>query len=566
MPTSKIDLVLNFFKDTKKSAQLLNKIYKYGLRHLNEEEVTWDYRQAIIRICEYLENVEDTEARSSRANIIQLLTHMHPDLVAALFEQATSDKKNTGLGKAIIDHFHDTEVAEFLSLLVAGEGCVNEFLVRIFDKLAPGEEEAKELTPLTADLLFSRNDMHPVNLSSLQQSVREIFRKHPHNSFINQMYKITVDSVLKKDLGGLTYLPNLAPEIHRFTQFMTSRVIREERVRLLVNLLWLEEDGNDYRRLSEKLLELLPDLIAAKQLEAIRTIYEFYFKKMPSKQEAVEEVRILVQKIHQRLSDDKLVTHLVQLIPEVPEGLPFFGGILKYVDDTAARILVDAYQNDTNKVHRERYVRVLPSLSSSILVELEAKLADRDPGNISLFVPILQQLHPDQAHATVKRLLNSRNSQVVYSVIDRFQPRDRDEIHDVYRIFIKTKDRVIKKKAAAVLLKTGEKETVGRVFAHAGEFRRRKLLFAVVQLCGELKSKQAFGLLVQILMKRSFLPSRKRDNLRLAAARSLMLIEWEKGYKIVSSRMKSGSRYFKDHCQKMIKQQLGQESKNGDRN
>ncbi|MEJ2627784.1 MAG: hypothetical protein P8078_04430, partial [bacterium] len=554
LPESSMELLLDFFKDTKKSARLLNKVYKNALNQLSGEKTIQDIRKAITQISNYLKQQPQEKAREGQINIMSILIQLHIDLLTSLFRQS-STKDSSDLSEDIIKNFSDTDIAEFISSLILSEGSINERLLRIFDKIVPDDKKSSTVAPLVADQLFSQNIIHPFKLEPLQMSIKEIFKQNPKSPFINEMYEITVDAVINKNIDNLTYIAKLSPEITRFVQSMKDTQLPREKALLLINLLNLENNPNDFKKLNRNLLDLLPVLLQQKDVTCIRDIFDFFTQKINPDQKQNLIIGNEIMKTVQTITSPQIIQQIISYIPEANTDLPQIVYILQNLKKQSVVPLISAYLKRPGSVDKVKFKKVFSVMKGEIVAEILNRFKSPKTYEIKILFPLLQQHAPDKAKIISRQMIESSNNQILFSVLDNYNPENQEELNRIYQIFSKNNDKEIKKKAAAILLKTRNKKIIESLFQKANKsLFKKSFLIDLINVCGNTKIIETYPYILKTFIKKPLLSTRKKDNLRLAAGISLLKLDSTKSIKTIKNNMERGSKFYRQHCRQIVSQ------------
>ncbi len=555
LPESKVELLVEFFQDTKKSAQLLNKIYKQALHKLSDESMVHQTRSAIIKVCKYFEKINKAgDAKEFKANLMGVISQLHPDLITRLFETTDVDEKNYNLADEITSDFSDGYVAEFIESLIIGEGSINENLLRLFDKLTPDSNKANSIVTMVADKLFSKNIIGTNTLTELQTAIKEIFREHPDSDFMEQMYKITIDSVINRKIDTLTYMPRLTPLVNKFVQSVEDSKLRKESTWLYLNILWLENNPNEFKKFSEILLEQIPGLLNSKEFESLKQIMEFYLDKLRPEQKKNNRIAEIVEDTVQHITDKSTVNRLITLIPEASdENLKHISYMLSKTQNHSTKILLDTILQTKNPVFRDRFGMVISDLKTSISQEVHDRLQNCEPHLVRHLLNVLKKYVPEKAHLISRNMISNKNPQILWEALDGFTPKSEVEISKIFALLRKKKDEAIQRKAVSALLKTKSTKILQRLFRYAQRRGNdKKILINLVELCGMMEIQQSFSYLKKIFLKRSLFNTKQHDRLRLTAVKSLMKLNHRDSLQLVQKGLHDKSRIVREGCTKII--------------
>jgi hypothetical protein len=522
LPESKVDFLINFFKDTQRSAKTLNKVYKEAVSHLQDTHKAKEIRDAIVQICQYLEKHSDQDVKDLKVQLMNVIAQLNPDLINILFERTLDGGQDYDLAKTIAKDFSEDYVAEFIESLIQNEDSFNENLLKVFDKLAPGPTKANSVVSMVTDKLFATRIMNPDTLSQLQMSIMEIFKRHPESNFMNQIYKITVDAVMNKKIDTLVYMARLSPLINKFVQSMEEGELKKEKIWLLLNILWLENDPAEFKRFTGKLISVLPELIDSKDTGRLREIVEFFTEKIRPEQKSDQQMIVEIKDGLGRIASRESVDAIISLIPGAGQkDLEDIIYTLIRSQAQCAGLLVDAYIAEKNPAFRNKFRFIFLKIRNEIAREAVNRMEECDSSVVKDLFQILLDCAPPKAHLAAKKLIRHKNAQIRWQALEVFEPANGEEMLDVYKIYKKEKNKGVKKKAATVLLRSRNSDVINRLFTHASWSRfRHKDLLELVELCGNVRVQEAFIHLKRIFFKRGLIASKRRDDLRVAVITS----------------------------------------------
>lgn len=568
LPASKVEFMLEVLNDAGKSAHVLNKVYRDAVDNLRDEEAAGDIKESISKICSYFEKYSPQQAREVKSQLMQIISKLHPDLITILFEQTVgADGRNIGLADEITKGFSDTYIAEFIESLITSEDTFNENLLKLFDKLVPGETRANSVVSMVADRLFSKRVLNPETLSKLQMSIKEIFKKRPESNFMAQMYNITVDAVINRKIDTLVYVAKLSPMINKFVQSIKEENLRREEIWLLLNILWLEDSPDEFRKFGEKIIEVLPEILNAKDTGRLREILEFFSDNMRPEQRENEalssEASGLMEKIAGRQTKDSLISFIPDSSPSELEDI---SQILVRTPKDSVKMLLDAFVMEKNPAHRNKFLNVLSRMKKDVTDEIIDRLDYSEPWVIRDLFGILREYAPDRAHLVSKKLIAHKDPQVRWQGLDGYEPRTAGEKRAILEMLKKEKDMEVRKKAATVILRTRDEEVISEMFTFARrELFRKEFLFRLVELSGQVRSTEALPHLRDIFLRRPWFCTRKRDELRIAAATSLARIHTDEAIELVKQGLRDRRKRVRNMCEIILRlDETGQRIEHGE--
>ncbi|MFH1878725.1 MAG: hypothetical protein ABH883_07965 [Candidatus Omnitrophota bacterium] len=566
LPESKVEFLVNFLKDTKRSAVTLNRVYHQAVEKLRGPDAVQDIQGMISKVCAYFEReTGDMDIKEVRVDLMRILSQLDTDLVAGLFERATIDGHDFELAEAVTRDFSDSFIADFIESLISGEDTFNENLLKVFDKLAPGAGKADSIVGMVADKLFSKRILNADTLSKLQMSVKEIFASHPESNFMSQMYKITVDAVTNKKIDTLIYVARLSPLISRFVQSVEEEKLKKEEVWLLLNLLWLEESSVDFGKFSGKLVAIMPELFDSRDTARLREIMEFFSEKLRPEQKKDRQMAAEIKTVLKSVASKENIDSIIDLIPDASsKEMDDISEILLKSGVKSGGVLIDAFIRDKNPAHRNKYRLVLSRMREEVTEEIIDRLDYSEPHIVRDLLNLIKEYAPEKAHLVAMKMINHSDPQMRWEGLEGFVPGTHEEIESVFRIYRKEKNPEIQKKAAAVLLRARKTEVIDRLFfmARRSFFGRRARILQLVELCGQLKIAESVAhLKVNFLKRGLFFNTASRDEFRGAVVTSLGRIHTEEAMELVVMGTKDTSKKVKKMCQILLELDKNGETK-----
>lgn len=555
LPGSKIEFLVDFFKSSDKSAAVINKVYKEAMSKMEGQETAENIRGTVAKICNYFEKQSPQKSKEIKVELMRIVSQLHPDLINVLFEKTVVDDRSFDLADEVTKDFSDSFIASFIESLITQEDMVNENLIKIFDKLAPGETRANSVVSMVADRLLGKRVLNADALSKLQTSVKDIFKAHPHSGFMTQMYNITVDAVLNKKIDTLIYMARLSPLLNKFAQSMAEEKLKKEEIWLLMNILWLESNPLEFNKFSSKLVGTLSELLDAKDTVRVREILQFFTERMRPEQMADGQMSVEIKDTISRLTSKEAIDSIISLIPEAnPKGMEDIADILSRTGNRAASPLVDAYLAAKNPAQRNKFRMIFARNKEAVVNEAITRLEYAEIGTAKDLLDILKEHDTDKANLIAKRLLWHKDPRIRWAGLETIVPSGEEDRNAIFLMFRKERDKEVQKKAAMVLLETKEQEIIKRLFENIEKsFFRRSFLPQLVDACGRIRCQEALPHLKQIFIKKAFFNTAARDNLRVAVVTALGRIRTAEAMELVRTGVDDRSEKVRKLCDILVK-------------
>lgn len=256
-----------------------------------------------------------------------------------------------------------------------------------------------------------------------------------------------------------------------------------------------------------------------------------------------------------RITTEETLDSIISYIPEAfKEDLTNIAYILNQAKDRSPGLLLDAFLQNKNPAHRNKFKYIFSEMKEVISDEALNRLEYCNPRDMRDLFIILRKFNPENGHLIAKKLITHENARIRLEALDGFHPRTNEERRRVLELFKTEKDKEVKKRVAVVLLRT-KKEGIIKIlfkFVQRG-FIQRRFLIKLVELCGLMRSLESFPYLKRILMKKPLFNTKRRDNLRITAATSLMRLQQPEAVSLVESSLNDRSKRLRGACEVMLK-------------
>lgn len=555
LPEDKKKFLVDFFSDVDTSVKTLNHVYREAVSRSQDEEASEQLKVAITELCKHFEEKSDAESREIKVKLMHVISQLHPDLINILLERTQEGEAQYDLVEAITKDFSETEIAEFIESLIGNEDTFNENLLKVFDKLAPDANKSSPVVAMVANRLFSKRIVNPDTLSNLQMSIREIFKKNPESNFMNEIYKITVDAVVNRKVDTLVYVARLSPLINKFVQSIENDQLKKEELWLLLNILWLENDAQEFSKFTEKITELLPDLLDEKDNTRLKEIVEFFTEKTRPEQRQDKQFREAIQSGLSKITDKETVESLIDQIPDASRNdLNDIAYILNQSKNGSVGLLLEAFLVDKNRVNRNKFFYVFSQLEKAIINEVTKRIETCEPEESKDLFLIIRKISPKKAHLFSRKMMRHDNVRIRWEALNGFKIQDKREQESVFDLLLKEKHAGVMKQATRVLLQTQNPEVVQRLFKHnSSHFFIKKGLVELVEMCGQLQVQSSEEYLVRMFDKRGLFKSKSRENLRVAALNSLFKLRTPTALERVDSALEDKSKRVREMSEILLK-------------
>lgn len=507
----KAEALINFLKNSDKSASILNDL-------ADDKTAIENICRVFAKIYKYFENDSSQDVKEVRNDMANIIVKFSPELIVGMFEE-------TEIAKEITKDFSDEMISDFIVSLLSKENSVNENLLKVFNKLASGKETDKisDVVSLAADKLFSKN-LPDKDIAKLQKSIADLFKIHSNNEFMSQMYKKTVEAFLSGGTKAAIDAKKVSALTNAYKEFLKYENIVREKTRCLLNILWLEENPDDFEKITRKLAEVLPELFNLKDVKGIREIFELFTDHLRQEQKQNKFIELQAKTFLNEISKAENIEKIISFIPEInSDALEDISYVLSKAQTASLNLLLDAFLKDKSPYSRRKFNSVLSKMGAGVVENINS------------------------------RLNNAKDSSVIKDLLEFSRFIDPNII---LKVFKREKDESVKIMAMGILINTRDNNILKKVFEYLDKsFFRRKYLLKFIKLCGDLKILESAPLIKTVLEKKSFLNIPNRDELRVATAVSLGQIGGDEALNFIKQRLDDKRVRVRRMCQIILSRQ-----------
>jgi len=343
------------------------------------------------------------------------------------------------------------------------------------------------------------------------------------SDFISRVCAAALDAFAEAKAAAPPALERLGPLINEYKRLLDAGGLKKEEAALLVNILWLEDDGVEFKKFGSRLADALPAVLDFKDTKVIKKIFELFLEGLRPEQRRERMIDEAAKEALKVVTSGKVINTVISFIPKADgEALEDISYIMVKTKSASAVPLIDAFVFETDVSHRERFGLVLSEIAGEAAGEIAKRIEYCEPAAAKHLFGILKAADPKKAHELIKGIVASGASKLRAEALEAFDPETDAERESVFAILRSEKDDAVTDGAVAALLRSGDGKTVERLFGYARlRFWRRGLMQKLVEACGELRAERALPRLERILLKRPLIGTKASDELRIAAAVSL---------------------------------------------
>lgn len=525
LPDSKFDFMMHFLKDQKRSASLLNKVYKEALAKLEDHTVVKDFRATFVRMLKYAQQQSPDSSRAIKQDLTKVIAGINPDFVANLFINEQEHDSTFNLGQDLLKDLPEDTIADFMTSLIGSEGKMSDNLFKLFDKLVPQNASSGSLVATLADKLFQKKLLNKNTLSQLQVSIKELFEANSSNQFVSQMYKLTVETLIDKSVSGKNKGSALSALAQDCLESLEEPALEKQKISLLLNILWQEDKPGEFKKFCDIITIISKKIIEPEYLSSIKECVEFFSEKLKPQQSQNQEISGYAHSALGELTEKAVATKIISFIPRLDgKGISDLHSILAK-SQWAPELLLEAYILEKNKTIKEKICSLIVGLGPDMAASISqhfAKDIGQDSSSLGELFDILKRLNPQEARKTARAMLQSKDLDTRLAGLGSFIPESEEEQSLLLEFFQKEESAQVKEKIIDVLVKTNCVSLLERLFSILNKnFSPRRYQLRYIKACGDFSANQAMPCLERILARRPFWDNQSKREFRVAAVVSL---------------------------------------------
>ncbi|MBN1783249.1 hypothetical protein JW948_19095 [bacterium] len=554
-----IELMIKFFNAPTESASFLNKIYQEARKKQADEQVVKTFHQSVYNICEYFKGKSSpAEQKSFKLNLSKIVSRLHPDLVGQLFETTVINGKDFDLAQELLNDFSDQDVAEFIQSLIRQDGSINEYLLKVFQKMMPTDTSAMNVAPLLTDQLFSKHVMNPQSFKRIQLSIKELFKNHPQNNFLNEMYKITVDALSDESQTTLKYTVRLGPVINQFVKTYEEDFFTSEKIWMVLKTLSGEDDYIDFQKNGDLLMDLFRDVLEKREIALMRNLLMYYMKYIAVKNERGQTpLEKEKNSLFNKMLNESNVKLIVEQIADASEQeLGYLTDILMLVKSEAVPFLIDMYLDAKRPANLDKLNQIFDKMKQVVITEAMKRVHKSKSQEVRKLFKIIEICDPEKMMVMARKMVNQKDPALLWDALEHFVPRSKEDGEQMFKLIFKHNNPEIRKKAALAVLKSNSQVLIEELFKRvSGIFAQKKRVQQIVAWSGLSGSVHTYNELKKIFDKRALFSSKSHELIRLNAFNSMAQIDLVKAGRTLQLSGMPKDDPFTRKCETIISKQ-----------
>jgi len=529
------DRLKEFVKDPNKTAAALNKIYREGVANLDETVAVDNVRIVLKKISE---SAKDNELGISSAKIKEdvasIVLKLNPEFILKLFDLSDQDG-SMDFAKELVSGSSNNDITDFIESLISSKDDLSENLISIFDTLTPGKEKAGNVASMVLEKLMEENLVSGHAMTDLRSFIESTANAHPESYFMSRMFRQMNEAFMKTDRGLAVDMEGIGRLVREDLELITGEKLIHTKIRLLMNLVYIDRTINDVEDIGCKIVGMLKGMDNVENVYLIREVVDFFNKVM--KTECAGD-RVICGRIDAILDDLKTEDMAKEIISCVHDAegkdLDNIVFMLASLRDKCVGNILDLYVLEQDAAFKYKLGLILSKMKGEASDECLKRIIEEESYMAGDLFKIMIKFKSDKVNTAARKLISNPENPVRLDAIRNFKPVTDEEISLVCGLLQSEKDQVIQVEAVRVLVKTGRKDVIDKLFMIKKRGRsRKKFLLKVIEMCGTYRINDSFGHLKEIFLKKPLFPSDANDELRVAVCVSLGRIKTKESMELI---------------------------------
>lgn len=554
LPEEREEFIRNFLKDSKRSAMVLNKIYKDAVLKLEGDDAVSKTRESFARIYDYVSKNPEGVGDSARTDIGKIVSRLDPDFVVRLFSPGIVDGRDFDFTREMMKDVPDEFVAGFIESLVRSSGGFNENLLKVFERISPGGAREGKIASIVAERLSEASAITRESLTEMQMSIKEVFASNPGSGFMSQMYNLTVDTFIDRKAAKMNLPKDLVAMVESYNKELEDGGFKGQETELILNLMWYETDAAAFERLSARLKKTIPGLLISRDISSIKDIISLFFVEEIGNKRKISGAEHNIKNFKDDLKKESFIREITTLLAGSDEKKAVEAAfILKKLSSPGmVNAVLDEFCREEKEGRRNNLFLVLGNLSYEEMDILAERIKMSDSRSARELFSLFKKKVPDKAKKLALELLNSNDISVKTDILDDLIPETEEERSSIKNILKHETDPVLRRKAIMSLFKTKERADVEDLFLFAAQTGgNNELLMEVIEIAGEMGSRESVNSLGAILGLRDIF--NRNEKIKFSAVVALGRIRNEEAIGAVKKAYGKCSGKVRDICDVVLK-------------
>jgi HEAT repeat protein len=166
--------------------------------------------------------------------------------------------------------FDDDKVAQLLATALARDGKASARLAQVFDTIAPDEDRKRRVLSTTRSLLSEQDFGKAGQFHAVWDSMETLLLSYDETPYVSDSYQASLEGAAAR--GEMLASRALPPELPEWVATLEQENVRALSVRLVADLLRIEEDAGRAAEIAHDMVGLVDDLAMAGDFEHVQLV------------------------------------------------------------------------------------------------------------------------------------------------------------------------------------------------------------------------------------------------------------------------------------------------------
>ena len=193
-------------------------------------------------------------------NVAAATAGLDPHVVLQLL-QTDESAADSPVVNAIASSFDDEKVAQLLATALARDGRASARLAQVFDTIAPDDQRKQRVLTMTRSMLSEQDFGKTGQFRAVWSTMEELLLGYDETLYVSSGYQASLEGAGAR--GDMLAGRDLPPELPEWVESLGQDNVRSLSVRLVADLLRIEENADRAADLSRDMTALIEDLLLA---------------------------------------------------------------------------------------------------------------------------------------------------------------------------------------------------------------------------------------------------------------------------------------------------------------
>jgi hypothetical protein len=329
----------------------------------------------VVAAYRHLSNIVSVMAPDRQSEVFQNLaiatSRLDPKVVVQILrtEEGPMAAGAASVVRGVAAAFDDLKVAQLMATTLALEGQASTRLADVFETIAPDEARKRRVLTLTRSLLQETDFGRRTEFETLWTSMEELLMTYNERPFVGEQYRAGLDQAGAR--AAAMAASDLPEELPVWLETLGQDNVRRLSVRLLIDLLNLEEEAARVHALASDVGALAEDLLMAGDYASAATVAGALARKAATPGLLRDACRVALD----QLGESPALCETVAMLDDLDDAqLGHVRAFCTHVGPPSAEALKTALQQEDSRAPRalQRATDILVGFGAPVVGRLAA--------------------------------------------------------------------------------------------------------------------------------------------------------------------------------------------------